>query len=258
MDNETAKQILSAYRQDGADLESSEFQEALQLCHDDPEMETWLREEQARDAQMIAALRSIKAPAHGKNAVLETAFIAEETSSHRRFGLQRRAARWWALGSIAATVALAALVWRTLDPAPTSGPSYALTEYAHGITELDFADTSVTALNAWLSERGAPTTAGLPASLHDEQAVGCAVFNDRAGNPVSMVCLSVDTGLVHVFIMDPDSPIAKELPQGQWISSDGLNLYAWSSGAATYAITTDMSPAAVDAAIGASLHRAAS
>lgn len=72
-----------------------------------------------------------------------------------------------------------------------------------------------------------------------------------------MICLKLDGGLVHVFVMDRDSPLAHGLPKGEWTRDLDTNVYAWTSEGTTFAITTEIEPAKVDSELlGTRLHRA--
>ena len=59
MNREEAKDILSAYRASGEDASDPQFQEALKLAIQDPEMARWFEQEQAWDLQISKKLREL-------------------------------------------------------------------------------------------------------------------------------------------------------------------------------------------------------
>ncbi len=62
MDKHEAKFILSSFRPDGADADSSDFAEALRLAAADRELGDWLAAERARDAAFAGALSRVELP----------------------------------------------------------------------------------------------------------------------------------------------------------------------------------------------------
>lgn len=256
MDEATAKQILSAYRPGTQHDDSSEFRQALQYCRQRPELARWLAEERQRDAEMEAALGSVKAPAEGRANILATAFFGSEPTFER--DSPRRRARWrWGLGA-AAVLPACGLLWlaalalqapEALHERSDAAPSFA--SLARELTLLDFRSENVGELNQWLRAQGAPTGEPLPESLLLAPGIGCAVMDDGSGRPVSLLCVKLDGGLLHVFVTEKDSPLLRELPPNKWTRDQGYHLYAWSEGDRAFAIATKLDPERVDAALGA-------
>src|SRR5215468_10613770 len=100
MNRDEAKYILRVYRSSGEDASDPQFQEALELSRQDPELARWFAEEQALDAQIAGKLRSFPVSPEIKNQLLVARKII-------------RPVPWWKkpakLTAIAAVVALAAL-----------------------------------------------------------------------------------------------------------------------------------------------------
>lgn len=59
MNNESAKEILSAYRPDGSDAQNEIFKQALEQCQRDPELRAWFTDQIQIDASMVRGLRDI-------------------------------------------------------------------------------------------------------------------------------------------------------------------------------------------------------
>jgi hypothetical protein len=62
MNIEEAKMILSAYRPDGQDAGDPQFQEALELTKQNPDLPRWFAEAQAWDTRVTATLKQIASP----------------------------------------------------------------------------------------------------------------------------------------------------------------------------------------------------
>lgn len=70
MDNDQAKFILRSFRPDGADVDDSEFAEALTLALTDRELSAWLADERAFDSQFANALAAVELPENLRHDIL--------------------------------------------------------------------------------------------------------------------------------------------------------------------------------------------
>lgn len=245
MDNLTAKEILSAYRSNGADANDENFRAALEQCRNDPEMKTWLEEQQAFDRKVAAALRSIHGPEEGKHAILGT-LPFEQTSS--KPGKPRR--RWIAFFSagVAALLMLSVLI---LNLIPGTDPSFdrdtfALANLAREATPFDYRGQDTDALVSWLSEQGAPSPKDLPEAFKLASAAGCRIFTDGQGGQISLLCLEIDSQIVHVFVFDDQTRQLLTALRNQWWQEDEWNMMAYEHESDLLAIVTQADPQTVD------------
>ena len=65
MNNDTAKEILSAYRPDGQDAADPCFKEALEQAQRDPDLRAWFERERLRDQAMASFVS--QHPVHGNH-----------------------------------------------------------------------------------------------------------------------------------------------------------------------------------------------
>jgi hypothetical protein len=70
MDKEQARFILRSFRPDGADVNDSDFAEALALATENRELGEWLAEERAFDAAFASALSSVELPSQLRDDIL--------------------------------------------------------------------------------------------------------------------------------------------------------------------------------------------
>lgn len=255
MDETTAKQILSAYRPGTQQEDSPEFGPALEYCRQRPELARWLDEETRRDAEMEAALASVRAPAEGRDKILASACFNSENERKRDCPSRQTRRNWW-LG-LAAALPAAGLLWlaalalqapETPGERPDAAPS--LASFASETPRLDFRSNEVGELNQWLRAQGAPTGEHLPEGLSLAASVGCSVLDDGNGQPLSLLCFKLDGTLLHVFVMEKDSPLLRGLPPSGWTREQGYHLFAWNEGERSFAIATKLDPDRVNAALG--------
>ena len=224
MDNLTAKEILSAYRANGADARDPVFKESLAQCEHDPAMRTWLEDQQAFDARAASALRTLRAPEDAKRKVLATLDL--DTTPVRK---TRRASFRLAL---AAGVLFLLGFWgvmRTGGPEISFEPGeFQLASFANQ-TSLVHTSRRYGDLVRWLEEQGAPTPRNLPEALQSARGNGCNVYDDGRGGQISFVCLTLDGMDVHVFVFDEISAALLEQPENTWISQDGWQTFAWAA-----------------------------
>lgn len=219
MDNLTAKELLAAYRPDGADTKDPVFAEALQHCQNDPSMRRWLESQLDFDRACGESLARITPPQHAKNALLATAPL------DRPRGFFRRKRAHIAL-PLAAMLMIGFLFFTLFRPEPvlwTPG-EFSLASLASNIRHLEFQSDSAVELKQWLREQGAPVPDTLPELLAAAKGNGCNVIEDGHGNQISMLCFSVRNQLVHVFVFNEDTRHYLDLPMDHWQQERGWNL----------------------------------
>lgn len=244
MDNTTAKEILAAYRHDGADAADPRFAEALAQCARDPALKAWFDEERARDESMARALRSVRAPEGGKRALLGTAtFDRAETSVHRS------SRRWFGFGGLGmAALFLIGVAFFALSvqrPAPALDPAgFAMADLADAAMPFDYAAADAVALKNWLAAQGAPVPPTLPAALSAASAAGCKVFEDGAGGKISLLCFEAGGEIVHLFVFDERTRRLLDGPRGEWWRDGGWNFMAFEEDTVLLALATQGDPGA--------------
>lgn len=236
MDKQTAKEILAAYRQNGADAENENFRDALQLCQRDPEMSKWFESQTAFDSSFSDALDSIRPPAASKSALLATVRFENESEPIK---LKPRF-QWWRLTMAAAALfALSFVTFQLFDTESRLTSAYVAEAYLFGIVSelanhafpLEKTGRDLSVLQDWLVAQGAPSPRSVPASLTQHAIpAGCRTFELEGGLKVSLVCYLHDNQLVHVFVMDRDSLPGLEFDERSWQQRDGWQMYAWSEG----------------------------
>lgn len=242
MDNTTAKEILSAYRPDGADAGDPRFAEALAQCERDPALKAWFDKERARDEAMARALRSVRPPEGGKRALLGTV-VFDRTSAPVR--AERR--RWFGFGGICLAalfllgVAFFALSMQrpsvSLDPA-----AFAMADLANAAMPFDRRGDDTAALIDWLAAQGAPVPPTLPAALAAARAAGCKVFEDGEGGKISLLCFEVGGEVVHMLVFDGRTRRLLDAPRGEWWRENGWNFMAYEEDAVLLALATRGDP----------------
>ncbi len=226
MNNEEARQILSAYRPGGGDAGDPHIREALDQARRDPELARWFEQQKRFDTEMAEALRDIPVPTDGRANTLNAARL--ENRGRKRFPVS--------LGGLAAAVVLlagmAAVYWATLHDrsavrmVENTGMD-GFIEMASSAMPFSHRADSFSELHTWLQLRGSPVPATVPEALAGAGALGCTVFQDPDGGEISLVCLMRDGEAVHLFVMRADTPLLAGFPRGEWQAREGWNAYTW-------------------------------
>ena len=243
MNNETAKEILSAYRPNGQDATDPSFREALEQAERDPELRAWFERERQRD-QAIASLIG-QHPVHGNNkqALLAMVKVAQPLR------LKTFPWRWLALAACAVFgFGLIGLRYFNSSPSPTvpmsvaSGLPTRLAGWADGISTLDHPSTNVAEIQAWLKNTGAPSPVTLQKSLADIPPLGCERIPTTDGVAVSVICFMDQGHLVHLFVLNGAANLPQGYPDHSWVSAHGWNSYVWKDGNQVFALVSKASP----------------
>jgi hypothetical protein len=241
MNNDTAKELLSAYRPNGQDATDPSFKEALEQAQRDPELRAWFEQERQRD-QAIASIIS-QHPVHGnhKQALLTMAKVAKPTRSGT-FPW-----RWLALAACAVFgFGLIGLHYFKSGPAVPATVATALpvrlAGWADGISSLDHPSTNVAEIQAWLKNTGAPSPVTLPKSLAAAAPIGCERIHTADGVAVSVICFMDQGHLVHLFVWNADANLTQGYPDHSWLSANGWNDYVWKDGNQVFALVSKASP----------------
>lgn len=238
MNNHQAKEILSAYRPDGSDAQDKDFQEALEQCRHNAELQAWFTEQINFDASIVRHLREIRGPEEGKQAIL--AFTNLEQIPDKKSGLQK----WIPLLSIgvAALVLLTISLFNSSKSNQTEGhfdvANFSIAELVGDAMPLDHRSKDRTEVVGWLRERNAPVPPTLPDIFQLATAEGCRLFTDGKGGQISLFCFEMDGELVHVLTFDKRTRQYFDRPQGTWWSKGDLNMIAFEADENLFAIAT--------------------
>lgn len=259
MDTQTAKEILSAYRQNSADARDENFREALDLCQRDPEMREWLDSQTNFDRNFSNAIDALRPPSGSKAALLATLSFENETTEEAR--AYKRPFHWWRLTMAAAALVTLSLVsFQLLDPSNKSPATIQIadasifgivSQLAKQALPLQKLSQDLPALQDWLTSQGAPVAASLSSRIgQNATPAGCRIFELENGRKVSLICYQSDGQLVHVFTMDRSRLEDEAFPERAWQTRDGWQLYAWSEGDSVSTIASKLPIESLEALVG--------
>lgn len=223
MDNVKAKEILSAYRVNGADAQDPVFRDPLAQCEHDPAMRDWFGDQQAFDARATELFRGIPVPKDGKTALLATLdldVIPVRKSRRYSFPLALAAGLVFLLSFWA--------VMRSGDPVISFEPGeFRLASFVKQMSLVHTSDRYED-LVRWLEDQGAPTPQNLPEALRLARGQGCNVYDDGRGGRISFICVNLDGINIHLFVFDDISAELLDQPENTWTTEEGWQTLAWS------------------------------
>ncbi len=117
MDKEQARFILRSFRPDGADVNDSDFAEALALAIQDRELGEWLADERAMDASFAGALATVMIPENLREDIIGC--LAGARGDFPQAGDERDAAMIGALASIQPPADLRGRILAAMDRSNT-------------------------------------------------------------------------------------------------------------------------------------------
>ncbi|CAN5559089.1 hypothetical protein BH09VER1_BH09VER1_38560 [soil metagenome] len=235
MDSEQAKIILSAHRPGRDDVESDALlSEALAAMENDPVLAAWFAEQQAMDAGMRAAVRSIQIPSHLRESILAQsktlAFPTHRTSW---------ASPIWLAAAALVVIGIVAGLFLPRD----KRPSFAVLESE--IPQLTAAhqhpfegkSADIDKIRAWFASNGAPSDFSMPGSLKAAQGMGCEVVSVE-GAKVSLMCFKAGDSYAHLYVVDrsqfSQAPAVGTEPHMQ--QAGEYAMASWSEGNLTYVL----------------------
>jgi len=233
MNHQEAKFILQAYRHNGADAKDPHFREALAQVERDPELASWLKDDQKLFHQARLGLSSVPIPPDLKANIMAGGRII-------------RPKTWWRRPAVLAAAAVLALLltWAGFLP-PRSQPNdyasfrEAMSDYLDNkLTRLDEESKEVDILKNWLAGSHAPSQIELPSGLRRLPSIGCKVL-DYHGNKVSLICFRDGGTLVHLFVMDqPDWQELPSVDHPQLTLGGSWNTAGWATGHQAYLLAS--------------------
>ncbi len=229
MDNMTAKEILSAYRSNGADARDETFREALEQCRHDPAMREWLEKEQRFDAEVSAALAAAPAPREGKERLLR--FSPPDIARPQVEKTAKPRSVWtrWTWG-IAALLVVGLMLWQAFPRggAPLEPATFTIAGLVKEAMPLSYRSNDPADIKTWLAARGAPLPDSLPPGLAEASALGCRVLKVAGGGEISLLCLSRNGEVVHFFVFNREAgALVEYAPLNTWWEEEGWNIYSY-------------------------------
>lgn len=240
MNNESAKEILSAYRPDGSDAQNEIFKQALEQCQRDPGLRAWFTDQVQFDASIVRGLRDVRGPAEGKQAIL--AFANLENGKSRESGW-RKVIPFMSIGIAAMLLLMIGLFNKfatSQGAADFDGANFSVSELVSEAMPLDHRSSDRTELVNWLEERNAPVPPELPEIFQMATVEGCRIFADGNGGKVSLFCFTMDGELVHVLTFDEQTRPYLKQPKGEWWSEGDWNMVAFEADQNLFAVATKL------------------
>lgn len=240
MNNETAREILSAYRPNGGDANDPRFAEPLERCQRDPELNRWFAAERQFDQRVSATLQGLTVPVAVRQSLIATAEVGEQNVV--RFFT--RASTWAAIAASLA-VLLGVVLWRAPENAGAIGglpvlaasqPAAELVGWLDDLRSLDFHAENPRTVLSWLTDEFAPVPTTLPAGLEDGMVNGCKVFLNGHGKPVSLICFMSRGQVVHFFTWDLNQPRPEAADEPTLFAQGAWNGAGWAEGTQGHAL----------------------
>jgi hypothetical protein len=224
MNREEAQFILHAYRVSGEDAHDPQFEEALALVRNDPELARWFAREQALDAAIAEKIQSVPSPPDlATQLLLARKVIRPRTWWRKPTGLAAAAA-------IALLIGAASLLLLLRRHGETEFASFRGTMIEASLDmrkHIDVMGLDADGLKQWLIEhRGEPGFV-LPPGLADKGIMGCKVL-DWHGQGVTLLCLKFGGKHVDVFVVnESDLPGVSLGTAPRFGSERGVTTAAW-------------------------------
>jgi len=249
MDNETARDILSAYRPNGADARDSSFLEALEQADRDPETKFWFREQQAFDRQAVSAMREVPIPPDAKERLRRMLELQSSEPTRKPVLI-----RFWKAGiGLAAVLALVLGMIAIMNNQNnrsehfvTTSENFSLSQLARNSMPLEFRGETASALVNWLSAREAPVPELLPPAFQQAMANGCKVYATENGGAISLLCFEVDGELLHMLVFDEKARALLDVAPRQWWREGDWNMMAFDEGKQLVALASKANTDKID------------
>jgi hypothetical protein len=197
MNREEAQFILRAYRPSGEDAQDPQFEEALALIRNDPELARWFAREQALDAAIADSIHRVSPPPELRTQLL----LARKVIRPRPWW--RKPAWIAAAASVGLLISAAGLLLlRRSGEAEFASFRGTMIEASLDMRKhIDVTGLDANELKQWLIEnRGHPGFV-LPPGLADKGIMGCKVL-DWHGHRVTLICLKFGGKHVDVFVIN--------------------------------------------------------
>lgn len=236
MNREEAQFILGAYRANSEDARDPQFQEALALARQDPELGRWFAEQQALDRAFSAKLRSRPLPSNLKAQLLLARNTGVCTPRWRR-------PVWLAA---AASVALLFIVGASVLKHRGQAAEFAQFRQAMTTASLNMGDhADMWGLDAagykrWLAEHRGDPDFVLPPGLADKGISACKIVEWQQSR-VTMLCFKFGGRHVDVFVVNASDLPGLSLDRAPAFFADrGVTTAAWRRDGKVYLVAGTM------------------
>ena len=249
MNQQRAKELLSAYLRDSSMDSDSEMQQALTMAESDPELQDWMRLQAEMDPLLGEALSDIPVPKDLEDKLLRTV----------REGARRpeQPAPAWrvrtAIAGLAATLLISVSVFWVLrqneeivQAVQTSFSGTSPDDFSHfrdGMAyyinrvyfRLDHLTGDLDSIESWLTDQASPVYEDLPESLTALVPIGCKQLQWQ-GLDVSLVCFHTSEGkIVHLFLLDRGAAGQNQFAGIETVAqSNGLETGGWLTESTVY------------------------
>jgi hypothetical protein len=234
MNREEAQFILRAYRANGEDARDPQFQEALALVRQDPELARWFAGELALDSRISAKLnKAITPPAQLKAQLLAQQKII-------------RPVVWWrqpamrlALAACLALLVTVAVWFNSTRVGSFARYRDAMADFTgNKLDRLDLMSRDVAEVRRWLAQKDSHADLVLPAGLDGRPSIGCRVL-DWQGHKVTLICFTLENRHeAHLLVVD--RTLFKDAPTESpaFNQSGDVATVSWSRGSKAYVMVS--------------------
>lgn len=254
MDRNTAREILSVYRPNGADALDETLREALAFSEHDRETRDWLVEQNWFDENMATAVGSIPVPTEGRNQLLEKLVWENESSNRKRVVFHR----FWAMGAGIAAILVTSLLIFSLPESKRSGPqevglqleTFSIPHLADRAMPLEFRADHYEVIESWLAAHQTEPPDSLPTGFETRNVLGCRRIPFEGNGSVTLLCFESGGAQIHLFVFDGDAHrLIEDLPD-TWRRDNGWNVRRLPAiGPHSFAVATQADPQSLDASI---------
>ncbi len=239
MDNEEAKFILRAYRQNGADAGDAVFCAALEQAKRDPELGRWLERELALDKAVVGKVRAVTPPAGLREAILAGGKMSVRPAQAQRSWWKQP--RWMALAaSVALMIGVAGVSWPRFAAAGEAKRfgAFAMNDLIEAANH-DAHGPGMGQLAAIVSDAKRRLGGALPIEFDALKANGCRTVR-YDGRDVLEVCFERGGKGFHLYVMKrPEKSrmrVGAEAVQIVDAGRDGVMSAVWSDERHVYAL----------------------
>ena len=237
MNREEAQFILHAYRASGEDAHDPQFEEALALLRNDPELARWFAREQALDTAIAERIHSVPPPPDLATQLL----LARKVIRPRTWWL--KPAGLAAAAAIALLIGAASLLLLLRRNGETEFASFRGTMVEASLDmrkHIDVMGLDDNELKQWLIEHRGDPGFVLPPGLADKGIMGCKVL-DWHGHQVTLLCLKFGGKHVDVFVVnESDLPRVSLGAAPRFGSEQGVTTAAWRRDGKIYFLAGDI------------------
>lgn len=241
MTEQEAKEILRFYRPGTADSEDQDFERALQLCEERPELKAWFEDHCAVYMALRSRMKQVPVPEG-----LAQQIIAEREIQTTRRPSARPVRAVVAVMAIIVTIAAAVFLRVPAEDIGFVGFRERMISTALRSYGMDLQSENLDRIRTFLLENGAIADYRLPDGLRDAKPIGC-VATTWQGQPVSMICFRSSKPLVAgrisdvwLFVTDPKSvPGAPRRVAPEFFTFNNTTAAAWTEGGRTYLLAVE-------------------